>query len=173
MRLLPKCDRMARELRWMFAAKLDIRDLAQAGAVGLVKAGEAFRPAKAGAAGFDSYAWFRIRGAIIDSQKRRTYKEEQHGSLDRELGRDDDRKVIDAIRDPRLLADEIAMQEEIHKLLLAAIRELPVLDQRVIEGHLAGDKVESTAAAVGHSVTWTRAKLVEAKIAVGVAMRSQ
>jgi RNA polymerase sigma factor (sigma-70 family) len=76
---LPLVARLARDVKRLFAPHLDMRDLQQAGAVGLLKAAATYDPALGK---FEAYAYFRIRGAIIDSQKRRTYREESCVSLE-------------------------------------------------------------------------------------------
>lgn len=171
--LLPMVERVARDIRWMFAPSIDLRDLTQAGTVGLVKAANAFEPARASKAGFDSYAWFRVRGAIIDSQKRRAYREEQNDSLDRRVGDDDARTLIDVTADTAPLADEMAQREQIHQMLQDAIADLPRMERRVLRGQLAGQTLALTASQVGRSVTWTRAMLAQARSMVGVAMRGE
>jgi RNA polymerase sigma factor (sigma-70 family) len=171
----PMVLRVAKDVRWMFAPHLDLRDLTQAGMIGLMKAANAFNPARASAAGFEPYAYFRVRGAIIDSQKRRVYREEQHDSLDRPIGRgnDPDRATRgDALPCRKPLGDELAEREEIHRLLHQAIMWLPDDQRDVINGHLAGQRLAVTAKQVGRSLTWTRAKLAEAREAVTVAMRA-
>jgi RNA polymerase sigma factor (sigma-70 family) len=70
--------RLAREVRRMFAPHIDVRDLQQAGALGLMKAAQGYDPALGR---FEPYAYFRIRGAMIDSQKRRAYRNEACVSL--------------------------------------------------------------------------------------------
>ena len=171
--MLPMVERVARDVRWMFAPHLDLNDLKQAGCVGLAKAANAFHPARASSAGFEPFAYFRVRGAIIDSQKRRVYREEQHESLDRRT-RDGvhETTLLDSTADTLPIADELAQREEIHRLLHEAIADLPDVSAFVLRGQLAGQALATTAAQMGRSVTWTRAKLSEARAAVTVAMRA-
>lgn len=177
--LLPMVERVARDVRWMFAPSIDLRDLTQAGTVGLVKAANAFEPALASKAGFDSYAWFRVRGAIIDSQKRRAYREEQNDSLDRVMTDsgaahgERAKTLLDVMADPSPIADEVVEREQIHAMLQDAIADLPRMERRVLRGQLAGQTLALTASQVGRSVTWTRAMLAQARTMVGVAMRGE
>ena len=67
-----------RRRRVSSAPHIDIQDLIQAGFVGLLDAARRYDPA---VGEFQRYAWFRVRGPIIDSQKRRTYREELNPSL--------------------------------------------------------------------------------------------
>jgi hypothetical protein len=55
--LLPLCDRLARDVRRMFAPHIDVRDLQQAGALGLMKAAQAYDPARGE---FEPYASFGV-----------------------------------------------------------------------------------------------------------------
>lgn len=169
-------ERCARDVRWMFAAHLELQDLTQAGTVGLVKAANAFQPALASKAGFDAYAWFRVRGAIIDSQKRRVYREEQNESLDKTISRPGDataRTLLDVLPDARPLPDAEAERNARHQLLAEAIASLPEMERRVLKGQLDGQSLAVTAEQVGKSITWTRAKLAEAREAVGAYMRDE
>jgi RNA polymerase sigma factor (sigma-70 family) len=172
-KLQPLVEKIARDVRWMFSPALDLRDLTQAGNVGLVKAANAYHPALAGTAGFDSYAWFRVRGAIIDSQKRRTYREEANVSLQAIAAGNDGWLPPSLDTDCRPLPDAQAEQREIRRMLSEAIGQLPEMEQRVLRGQLAGQSLAVTARQVGKSVTWTRAKLAEAREAVGVFMRDE
>ena len=176
--LLPMVDRIALRVKWMFSPCIDLRDLKQAGTVGLVKAANAFHPALASAAGFEPYAYFRTRGAIIDSQKRRAYREEQNLALShvtRRCGVElaGERTLLDTLAHPAPLVDEVLEREEIHRVLQAAIADLPALEREALRGQLAGQALAVTAAQMGHSVTWTRAKLAEARALVGVAVRGE
>jgi RNA polymerase sigma factor (sigma-70 family) len=154
----------------MFAPHLDLRDLTQAGAVGLVSAADTYHPTRGD---FAPYAYFRIRGAIIDSQKRRTYREEGHVSLQAIAEAHDGWLPPELDTDPAALADAIAEREEIHRILANAIARLPELEQRVLRGHLDGQSLAVTAKSMGRSLTWTRAKLAEAREAVGAVVRGE
>lgn len=165
--------RVAREVRWMFSPTIDIRDLEQAGNVGLVKAANAYRPSRASKDGFEPYAYFRVRGAIIDSQKRRAYREERNVSLQAIAAANDGWLPPSLDTDPNANAYQVAEQNEIHRLLASAIAELPDLEQRVLRGQLAGQPLAVTARQVGRSVTWTRAKLAEARTMVAISVRGK
>jgi len=176
--LLPMVERVAKNVRWMFAPHIAIDDLTQAGSQGLVAASNTYDPAKSKGS-FEPYAYFRVRGAIIDSQKRRVYKEEQHTSLDRAVSANQKergqapRTLLDVTRDRRPLPDADAQAEEIHRLLWEAIAELPQPERRVMECHLEGRSLTATAKEVGLSLMWTRAKLADARAAVGAAVRGE
>lgn len=171
--LLPMVERIARDVRWMFAAHLDLQDLTQAGALGLVKAANAFQPALASSAGFESYAYFRVRGAIIDSQKRRAYREESNVSLHAIAERNDGWLPPSLDTDTAPGAYAIAERNEIHRLLASAIAGLPALERTALRGQMAGQPLATTAKQMGRSITWTRAKLAEARTMVGAAVRGE
>jgi RNA polymerase sigma factor (sigma-70 family) len=168
-RLLPMVERIGRNVRWMFAEHLDFSDLRQAGAVGLVAAANAYDPARGE---FERYAYFRVRGAIIDSQKRRAYREEQNVSLHAiaEANAGVLPPSLDQI-DTAPLADAVAQREQIHRLLTEAIRELPPLEFAIIEGHLAGQPLSTTARQMGRSLRWARGKLIDARETVAARVR--
>jgi len=171
--LMPMVVRIANQVRWMFSPNIDIRDLAAAGNVGLVKAANAFRPSRASKDGFEPYAYFRVRGAIIDSQKRRAYREERNVSL-QAIAQANDGWLPPALdTSPDESAYDVAERNQIHRLLCDAIAGLPDLEQRVLRGQLAGQPLAETARQVGRSVTWTRAKLTEARAMVGITMRRE
>src|SRR5262252_7141231 len=115
---LPLVARLARDVRRMFASHLDVRDLTQAGAVGLLKAADAYDPALGK---FEAYAYFRVRGAIIDSQKRRTYREEANVSLQALTTANDGWLPDQLERDRAPLADEVAAREQMRRRVAVAI----------------------------------------------------
>jgi RNA polymerase sigma factor (sigma-70 family) len=163
--LMPMVERLARDVRWMFAPHLELSDLTQAGALGLVRAANAFEPAKASKAGFESYAYFRVRGAIIDSQKRRAYREEANVSL--QALRSEDGWLPPALDTDRApLPDDVVEREQIRGMLAAALDDLPEIERRVLRAQLAGEPVRAVARSVGMSPTWTRARLAEARAKV-------
>ena len=171
--LLPMVVRVAREVRWMFSPTIDIRDLAAAGNVGLVKAANAYRPSRASKDGFEPYAYFRVRGAIIDSQKRRAYREERNVSL-QAIAQAHDGWLPPALdTDPAESAYHRAERAQIHRVLQNAIQSLPDCERRVLRGQLAGQPLAQTARDVGRSVTWTRAKLAAARTMVAIAVRGE
>jgi RNA polymerase sigma factor (sigma-70 family) len=163
-------ERVAKNVRWMFAPHIDIRDLTQAGNVGLLNAAACYDPSK-GKGSFEPYAWFRVRGAIIDSQKRRTYREELNVSL-QAIAESNDGWLPPALDTDRgELPEDVAADEEIRKMLAVAIAGLPALEQRAIAGHLAGESLSTMAKAMGRSLAATRATLDEARECVTAAVR--
>lgn len=167
---MPMVERIARDVRWMFAPHLDIRDLQQAGNLGLVKAANSFCPSKGD---FERYAYFVVRGAIIDSQKRRAYREERNVSLQGIADAHDGWLPPRLDMDGSPWPDEVAGTKEIRLRLARAIEALPAVERTVLLGQLAGQPLAKTARQVGRSLTWTRAKLAGARELVGVMVRGE
>jgi RNA polymerase sigma factor (sigma-70 family) len=157
---LPTVARVARDVRRMFAAHIDVRDLQQAGCVGLVQAANAYDP-QLGA--FAAYAYFRIRGSIIDSQKRRAYREEGAVSLDamRESRGGWLPPSLEADRGQRV--DDVAGHALVRRRLHRVIETLPHAERCVMLAYLKGAALRETAAACGRSPTWVREKLASAR----------
>ena len=74
-KLLPLVKRVALQLRGRLPAHVELDDLVSDGTVGLIDAVRKFDPAKG--ASIESYARYRIRGAILDS-----LREQDHASRD-------------------------------------------------------------------------------------------
>jgi RNA polymerase sigma factor (sigma-70 family) len=165
-------ERISRNVKWMFAPHIDLRDLTQAGSVGLVAAAKSYHPARA-KLGFEPYAWFRVRGSIIDSQKRRVYREESNVSL-QGIAEAHAGWLPPALDTDRgMKPDELAEREQIHRMLAAAIAGLPELERQALRGQLAGQSLAVTAKQMGRSLTWTRGMLAQAREAVGMAVRGE
>jgi len=165
---LPLVARVARDLRRLFARHLDPRDLAQAGALGLVQAAAAYDPALGA---FEAFAYFRIRGAIIDSQKRRTYLNEACVSLQSMREANDDWLPPAIEADPGPGPDVIADAERQRQRLARIISTLPDADRRAIAIWLSGATEVETAARLGRGVTWTRQRLAAAREVIRREMR--
>ena len=164
--------RIARDVRRMFARHIDIRDLTQAGNVGLMKAANSYYPSK-GNGSFEPFAYFRVRGAIIDSQKRRTYREESHLSIQAIAAAHDGWLPPELDTDRKIPADELASQNQLKERLRAAIAALPEPGRSIMACHMEGLSLTVTAHRVGLSLTWTREKLAEARAAVTVTVKGK
>lgn len=162
------CERVAKNVRWMFAPYIDVRDLVQAGTVGLVDAANRYHPATGA---FEPYAYFRVRGAIIDSQKRKVYREELNVSLQAIADARDGWLPPRLDTDPGELPDAIAEREEMMRILQRAIAALPAVEQRALRGHLAGESLSVVAKGMGRSVAATREALASARGRVAAAVR--
>lgn len=68
---LPMVSRMARKIASYLTREADMEDLISAGTLGLVRAARAYDPGRD--AEFKTYAYIRVRGAIIDELRARTF----------------------------------------------------------------------------------------------------
>ena len=167
---MPEVQRIARRVVHLFTHRVDIQDLTQSGYVGLLAAADRYDP-RVGA--FPAYAYWRIRGEMIDSQKRRTFREATHASL-QGIAEDHDGWLPPSLDTcPRPLQDEEAQRNQIHAMLQEAISGLSPLERQVLVGHLAGDSLSTTAHAMGRSLTWTRGVLAAARASVATAVRGE
>jgi RNA polymerase sigma factor (sigma-70 family) len=143
-----------------------IEDLRQSGFVGLVEAADRY---KRSAGIFEHYAYFRVRGAMIDAHKRRAYRDETHSSIEEKYDDGDpehDRFKVVAI-DRRPLPDATAARLEQGRLLTEAMTRLHPDERRVFVGALQGIPLTQTARECGRSVCWARAKMELARTKVG------
>jgi RNA polymerase sigma factor (sigma-70 family) len=161
-------ERIARSVAWMFAAHLDIRDLVQAGHVGLIKAADSYRSEDGP---FDRFLYLFVRGSVIDAHKRQAYREERNESLDaiqERLGFMPAR--YDRDRGP--LPDELAMESERRERLGAALSAIPNEEQReVLSRALAGERSPGIARSHGRSPNWARVRLNAARDRVAASVR--
>lgn len=160
-------ERIARQVQGMFARHIPHEDLVSAGYVGLCVAADRFDPARN--KDFARYAYFVVRGAIIDAHKRQAYREEQHDSLQgmqERLGYLPSRVV----RDDSPLPDERAAQSEAERAVAMLIRELPPADAELMRLVMQGSSVSEAARSLGRSPAWGRARLAEARDRVGAGM---
>lgn len=170
---LGEVERIAKRESRKFARHIDIRDLISAGYVGLVEASNRYHP---DCGGWEQFSYFRIMGAIIDSQKRRVFREEQNLSIDRPVellheARPNTRR--DAIQDQSPLPDELACKCQIETRLESVIAGLPQPDQGILRSQLAGDSTGATARLVGLSRKRVVEQLALARACVVAEMRGQ
>jgi RNA polymerase sigma factor (sigma-70 family) len=160
--------RIARQVhRLLF--HVPIEDLLQSGYVGLAEAALRYRPENGD---FEHYCYFRVRGSMIDANRRNAYREQQHDSVEafvERVGYVPARLAVD--RAP--LPDQLAERREIHLMLSGAVRRLPGELREVMEAHLAEQDLEGVAERHGRSVAWARARLKLAREAVTEAMRER
>jgi RNA polymerase sigma factor (sigma-70 family) len=173
---LPMVGRIARKISHMLAPHLDIRDLVGAGCIGLVEAANRYRPANGA---FDHFAYFRIRGAIIDANRRQAYREELNDSIDAwaeaeirsaAVGGQARLKTM-LVRDARPLEDEMVGTAKLARVLRRAVDALPLDERLVLLAHLRGERMADTARERGRSLTWTRGKLTAAREDVTARLR--
>lgn len=109
----------------------DLDDLIATGNLALVRAADRYRPREHGGTPFGAYARFRVRGAILDSVRRRHYEENTRNSIDSAMSAAAVRGVaahrvnpvieteIDAGRLRRRLAHEIAYLDPPQQAVIA------------------------------------------------------
>jgi RNA polymerase sigma factor (sigma-70 family) len=167
---MPLVERIARQVAPKFPRQIPIEDMVQSGCVGLVVAADRFDASRQ--QDFARYAWFVVRGAIIDAHKRKAYREEQHDSLE---GLQERMGFMPAAltRDTGPLPDELAEREEKVRTVALLIAELPEAEGKLMRAVMAGASVPEAARALGRSPAWGRARLAEARdrIGAGVLLR--
>ena len=148
---------------------VEFADLVAAGYLGLVEAARRFDPS---AGAFEPYAYFRVRGAMIDAHKRRAYRDETHDSIE---GISERMGFLPAYlsTDPGPRPDEIVEAHELEVRAVAAIHALPEDQRAVLLDALGGTPLAEAAAARGRSVAWARAKLAQARATVAEAVRQE
>jgi RNA polymerase sigma factor (sigma-70 family) len=144
---------------------VDLEDLQQSGFVGLLEAAARYQPS---AGVFEHYAYFRVRGAMIDAHRRSAYRDDTLflNSID-EIHHRLGYVPAYVTTDNGPLPDEVAARREQAQLLADAVAELSPEERVVFCGALAGTPLAETAAACGRSVAWARAKLASARAQLG------
>jgi RNA polymerase sigma factor (sigma-70 family) len=151
---------------------LDIEDLRQAGFVGLVEAASRYKP-ELGV--FAHYAYFRVRGAMIDAHKRVAYRNDTLQSLDSLNGWGSSAAaerfngVVPGSLTPDLGPgpDELAAVREQAHLLAIALGELEPDERRVFLDALGGIPMSVTSRKMRRPIGWTREKLTRARRHLG------
>jgi RNA polymerase sigma factor (sigma-70 family) len=156
-------ERIARHIAHMFPAHIEIGDLVQAGCVGLVQAADRYRSEDGP---FRIFAYLRVRGAIIDSQKRRTFRESLHDSFEARQEFDE----LDPV-DPGPLPDEFAARRQKVRRLNRAMALLPDEQRDVLRKALGGQVAREIAASYGHSANWARVRLHAARDTVAARLK--
>ncbi len=157
---------IARQVAHMLPPRVPLDDLISAGHVGLCTAAERYSPERGE---FVRYAWFVIRGAIIDSCKRRRYREELHESVEgmrERLGY----MPGALVRDPGPSPEVLAEREQAVQAVRLLISELPREEAELMRAVMGGASVSAAARSLGRSPAWGRAKLAEARDRVGAGM---
>ncbi len=174
---MPMAQRVAgyvarRHLAAKFAPHIDMRDLVQSAYVGLVQAADRYRPEDGT---FSTFAYLRVRGAIIDAHRRKQYQESLHASLDELLEHNEERHLwwgSPSIRenliargqlDPSPLPDDQAAESERQQRLKTAIATLSPEHRAVMERALAGRVAREIGAERGYGTTRARKLLRAAK----------
>ena len=154
---LVMAERIARYLAPRFEQKLDIEDLVQDGRLGLVEAADRYRSEYGS---FSKYAYFRVKGAIIDAHRRKAFHEETNESQPPVYFRE----FPDDSRGP----DELA----IHNERMEKVRSVRLKRQErwVFERALKGELPPAIAAHFHRGETWARGHLHAAKAKAAAAV---
>ena len=151
----------------VYGNKILLEDMESCAFVGLTEAAGRWDPAKGD---FAKYCYFRVRGSIIDANRRQAYRELLHVSLDEMLGEDhgseDWRNDLEGeyASDPRPLQDAKLAEREAADLVVQIIdRQLPNDERDVLRAALTGATVSDIARACGQPSAWARMKLLTAR----------
>lgn len=164
---MPEVKKIARTVARMFPPHLDIHELEQQGYVGLLQAAKRYDPASGKK--FEPFAYFRIRGAIIDANRRSTYREETHDSVEALNERPGVAQIV--VIDPAPLPDEQIVRAEMEALVAKVIQELPKEARGILERAMAGDSAAQIAADCGMRATQVRKILADLRKTVGERVR--
>ena len=160
---MPEAERIARRLHRKSFSHLNVDDVIQSGYMGLVEAARRCKSVRS----FGGFAYWRVRGAIIDANRRRAYREEMNESLE---GRREARIESNGLQmiystgrddqaDTAPLPDVVAERREVRDMLLVAILDLPLVEGAVLLGHLAGETLPEVGKCHQRSGTWAQGKL--------------
>jgi RNA polymerase sigma factor (sigma-70 family) len=141
--------------------------------IGLVEAARRYDPS---AGDFPRFAYFRVRGAIIERYRRNAYRDMQHESLEPLQADERDsrqRTGIHVLRDPGPLPDQLVAERELRRLAAAAIVRLPDDERMVLAEVLSGKAAAEAAVTLGHSAAWGRAKLAAGREKVAAAVQGR
>lgn len=167
---LDMVERIARTLgKQPFLWAVRLEDLIADGRLGLCEAAVRYRPHMGK---FEHYAYFRIRGAIIDPQRRKSmWERDGHCSI--ELFRHNigtsaqiqDYQEYSGLvdTDPQPRPDARFASRQRHHQLQVALHKMNQPEKAVLEAHLAGRTLVSIAHEHGRNVTWSRDHLALAK----------
>jgi RNA polymerase sigma factor for flagellar operon FliA len=134
---------IARSIHRLLPPAFELDDLIQSGLIGLIQAAERFDPSVHPS--FDALARFRVRGAILDSIRRREYRNTVHGELP------------DLPSESESIEDAIAQREQA-KRITTAVNELPPREKQVIELRY---RQELTMAGVGAALKLRKTRAIQ------------
>ena len=110
----------------------DVEDLVSVGTIALVESADRYRPKEHGGAPFSAYARMRVRGAMLDSVRRRNYDRVKRTSS---LDAGDIAETAAAGGDLDAAIDRKRTLQKVH----AAIEQLPPRLRRVVELHYSAE----------------------------------
>ena len=151
-------ERIARQVSQLLL-HVPVAELESAGYLGLVEAARRYDRSRGD---FARFAYFRVRGAMIDAHKRRSYRDEQAASLDgiRESLTFEPANVF---ADRHALPDQLVLSQEKRDILTAALAELESGEQHILRRALSGASLDEIGRQYGRSVSWVRTKVAAAR----------
>jgi RNA polymerase sigma factor (sigma-70 family) len=136
----------------------DPRDLYQVGCIGLCEAADRYQP---NAGRFEAFAYFRVRGAIIDSCKRRAFRDAWHESIDG-FATEHDGWIPPALDTcPLPLPDEMLEREQLVSFLKSALTALPAADRYLLVAWSEGAPIREQCRISGMSPNYTRDRVAQ------------
>jgi RNA polymerase sigma factor (sigma-70 family) len=161
---MPLVRRIARQCARHFSPRLPLEDFVQDGYVGLCDAARRCSNAST----FPQFAYFRIRGAMVDARRRKAYREELNPSIDGP-------SLVAYLqrKDTAAPPDLVAGRLEMDAFARDAIAELPEDERFIMRESLHGIPLSAIAAECERSAAWTRGKLAVARLKVVAAVQER
>jgi len=148
---------IARGIQRHLPPSFELDDLIQNGVVGLIHAAERFDPTVGLV--FETFARHRVRGAILDSVRRREYTENTHDELPEQM--------VAVEQDP--IEERLTLQQQAERVS-AAVAELPHRERKIVEMRY---RQEVSMVNIGASLSMSKTRAVQLhKQAIGV-LRTQ
>ncbi|HWE51378.1 MAG TPA: sigma-70 family RNA polymerase sigma factor [Bryobacteraceae bacterium] len=149
--------RIAKEQSRVFV-HVQIEDLEQQGYVGLLEAARRYDPA---AGSFGAFAYFRIRGAIVDAHKRRRWREEMLESLQAIAAAHDGWLPPSIATCPLPRPDELAARGQMAAKLANALGALASEDAELLRAWAEGAPIREQCEISGMSPNYTRDRVAQ------------
>jgi RNA polymerase sigma factor (sigma-70 family) len=146
-----RVKRIARRIHWRYFTYVDVADLVQEGWIGLLKSWIGYDEAQGS---FERFSYYGITGAMFDSHRRRSYRNEKYMPLDARL--------VARLTSNGPLPDEIAARREEAQLLVNFLGDLSNNERRVLLASLDRVPLDDIAVAFNRSPAWVRSKRASA-----------
>jgi RNA polymerase sigma factor (sigma-70 family) len=153
---MPLAYKVAKQVARRFSPRLDIEDFEQDGMLGLCEAAKRCTSV----ATFPRFAYFRVRGSMVDSHRRKAYREEQNPSREGILalaGLGAEMELAGGLSAANEGDGPAQALEEAQSGIFGAVWQLPVREQRIIElRYIAGLSVQEIGRRLKLSATQIR-----------------